>query len=199
MNTARYFSALLAASFAVALPTLALAQTSPAPAASSAPMMMPEGKHGTPHRILTSPPLKVTNCSPKQNNYVASGFTPAYYPGGPYWGWPSVYGPAFTYYQYPVQGNPTLAIDYTNATGIVMKQIEFGLIARGELVAEVRDVGTFSPGAEIKHEFGLNPNVFPLHTGLAQCVPLKITFDDGTKWINPHLPALRRQLYQHPH
>ncbi|MGZ6181959.1 MAG: hypothetical protein ACXWNV_07900 [Vulcanimicrobiaceae bacterium] len=29
------------------------------------------------------------------------------------------------------------------------------LIARGHLVAEVRDVGTFSPNVEIKHAFDL--------------------------------------------
>ena len=76
-----------------------------------------------------------------------------------YWGYPSVYGP--TYYQAPVEHDPTLGIDYTNVTNVVMKQIEFGLIVKGVLVAEVKDVGTFSPGAEIKHKFGLNPNVFP--------------------------------------
>ena len=142
-------------------------------------------------------PIKVNTCNPQRNHYVATGYAPAYYPVGmnPYWGWPSVYG--YRYYQYPVSStsNPTLGIDYVNSTEIVMKDIEFGLIANGRLVAEVRDVGTFSPGVEIKHEFGLNRNVFPLGTGLPQCVPLKITFADGSKWKNPHLPALRRAIY----
>jgi hypothetical protein len=143
-------------------------------------------------------PINVNTCNPQRNNSVATGYAgyaPAYYPGGigPYWGWPSVYG--YRYYQYPVAGNPTLGIDYVNATSTVMKDIEFGLIANGHLVAEVRDVGTFSPGIEIKHEFGLNRNVFPLRTGLPKCVPLKITFADGTKWKNPHLPALQRAIY----
>jgi hypothetical protein len=144
-------------------------------------------------------PVQVNTCNPQRNVSVATGFAPAYYPVGvgPYWGWPSVYG--YRYYQYPVRGNPTLSIDYVNRTGVVMKDIEFGLIAGGQLVAEVRDVGTFSPGIEIKHEFGLNRNVFPLRTGLPQCVPLKITFEDGTKWRNPHLPALRRAIYAQPH
>lgn len=138
-------------------------------------------------------PIHISTCNPKHNNYMATGYAPAYYPGGPYWGWRSVYG--YNYYQYPVSGNPTLSIDYKNATNVVMKDIEFGLIARGQLVAEVRDVGTFSPGAEIKHEFGLNRNVFPLGTSMAECVPLKITFVDGSKWKNPHLPALHRSIY----
>ena len=143
-------------------------------------------------------PIRVTSCNPSRNNYMAGGYTPAFYPGavGPYWGWPSVYG--YNYYQYPVQGHPTLSIDYSNATGVVMSDIEFGLVANGRLVAEVRDKGTFSPGAEIKHEFGLNPNVFPLQTSFSKCVPLKITFVDGTKWKNPNLPALQRSIYAHP-
>lgn len=149
--------------------------------------------------VGTRQPILVNKCNPQRNNYMATGFAPAYYPMGvgPYWGWQSVYGPR--YYQYPVAGNPTLGIDYVNQTNMVMKDIEFGLVANGQLVAEVRDVGTFSPGAEIKHEFGLSRNVFPLQTGLPRCLPLKITFADGTKWRNPHLPALQRSIYSHPH
>ncbi|HZV77846.1 MAG TPA: hypothetical protein VFF63_08830 [Candidatus Babeliales bacterium] len=150
------------------------------------------------YTVTTHHPIQVNNCNPQRNVYSAPAYTPAFYPGwaGPYWGWPSVYGP--TYYQYPVEGEPTLAIDYVNVTQAVMRQIEFGLVVRGNLVAEVKDVGTFSPGAEIKHKFGLNPNVFPIQTSFAQCVPLKITFEDGTKWKNPHLPALQRSIYGPP-
>ncbi len=145
-------------------------------------------------------PLKVTTCDPRQNaNTVAYGpaWTPAFYPGNP-WYWNDVYGARYWQPAY-VQNSPTLGIDYTNHTSKVMKQIEFGLIANGNLVAEVKDVGTFSPGVEIKHEFGLSPNVFPLQTGLPRCVPLRITFEDGTKWRNPNLPAHhRRQMYESP-
>jgi hypothetical protein len=146
--------------------------------------------------VTTPHPLHVTTCNPQRNVYMSGGYTPAYYPGGPYWGWPSVYG--YNYYQYPVNGNPTLSIDYSNATNVVMSKIEFGLVANGRLVAEVQDVGTFSPGAEIKHQFGLSRNVFPLQTSFAKCVPMRITFSDGTKWKNPHLPALQRSIYAHP-
>jgi len=154
-----------------------------------------------PH-VQIAHPVKVSTCNPQQGTtWVSAGYVPAYYPGyaGAYWGWPSVYGPGYSYYSTPVQNNPTLSIDYRNNTSVVMKDIEFGLIAHGQLVAEVRDVGTFSPGIEIKHEFGLNPNVFPLSTSMTQCIPLKITFADGTKWKNPHLPALRAQIYGQPH
>ncbi len=182
-----------AALFALIVPATAWAQ-------NSQPMMMPAH---APH-VAIAHPIKVSNCNPQRNVGTAvgyAGYAPAYFPAsaGRYWGWPSVYGYGYSYYQYPVQNNPTLGIDYHNATNVVMKDIEFGLVVRGELVAEVRDVGTFSPGAEIKHEFGLNPNVFPIQTSYAQCVPLKITFADGTKWKNPHLPALRRSIYGEPH
>jgi hypothetical protein len=185
MKSVVFLSRALAFTAAIAAPIAASAQT-------SAPMMMTA--KGNQLRTFANP-IKVNSCNPQRNVGVATGFAPAYYPVGPYF-WPDVYG--FNYYQYPVQGNPTLGIDYVNETPITMKEIEFGLIARGELVAEVRDVGTFSTGAEIKHEFGISPNVFPLSTGLAQCVPLKITFADGSKWKNPHLPTLRRQIYQKP-
>jgi hypothetical protein len=167
-------------------------------AASCAVLAVPVASLAMSH-VTTTHPIKVSACNPERNvSYNYAGYTPGFYPYGyrGYWGWPSVYGPM--YYQAPVQNNPTLGIDYTNVTNVVMKQIEFGLIVRGSLVAEVRDEGTFSPGAEIKHKFGLNPNVFPLQTSYAECVPLKITFEDGTRWKNPHLPALKRSIYGKP-
>jgi len=154
-------------------------------------------------QVTTPHPIQVNACNPERNvSYNYAGYTPAYWPAyGPYyrgyWGWPSVYGPA--YYQAPVENNPTLGIDYVNVTHAVAKQIEFGLIVKGSLVAEVKDVGTFSPGAEIKHKFGLSQNVFPLQTSYSKCVPLKITFEDGSHWKNPHLPAYRASMYGKPH
>jgi len=138
-------------------------------------------------------PIKVLACNPSRGNAFAPGYVPAYYPVGPYY-WADVYGQR--YYQVPLRSNPSLGIDYVNQTRIVIKEIEFGLVDKGSLVAEVRDVGTFSPGVEIRHEFGISPNVFPLGTGLARCVPLRIRFENGSTWENPHLPALRRSIYR---
>ncbi|MGA8534474.1 MAG: hypothetical protein WB615_10240 [Candidatus Tumulicola sp.] len=191
MKTVRLVSRVVALFLIAGIPAVTLAQNAPATAKVAAAMMSSQ-------HVAMPHPLKVTTCNPQRNTYMAGGYTPAYYPGGPYWGWPSVYG-GYSYYQYPVERDPTLSIDYSNATNVVMKDIEFGLIARNQLVAEVRDVGTFSPGAEIKHQFGLNPNVFPLGTSIVECVPLKITFVDGTKWRNPHLPALHKNIYGKPH
>jgi hypothetical protein len=143
--------------------------------------------------VQTAPhPVNVTACRPSRNVMVSRGFVRAYYPPNPYY-FPTVYG--YRYYEPPVRtSNPTLAIDYSNATTKPMKEVEFGLVANGNLVAEVKDVGTFSPGVEIKHLFGLSPNVFPLGTALARCVPLKIVYEDGTKWTNPRLPHLLHKL-----
>jgi hypothetical protein len=91
-----------------------------------------------------------------------------------------------------------LNVDFTNITNKVMTTVEWGLVANGRLVAEARDVGTFSPGAEIKHRYGLSPNVFPLQTGLPRCIALLVKFADGTTVHNPNLPQARRQMYAHP-
>ncbi|MBV8366109.1 MAG: hypothetical protein JO194_06380 [Candidatus Eremiobacteraeota bacterium] len=123
------------------------------------------------------------------------------YPGysygwrGGYWGDPW----GANYYQPPVTtAHPQLGIDYTNISPKVMSEIQFGLIANGILKAEVRDVGKFSPHAEIKHKFGIPASTFPIGTGLPQCVPLHIVFEDGTKWRNPNLPPKNQHIYMNP-
>jgi hypothetical protein len=187
MNTVRFTLGAAALCLATALPVTTTAQN------AQVAMSMAS-------QVTTPHPIQVHGCNPERNvSYGWSGYTPGFYgPGvyGGYWGWPSVYGP--TYYQAPVEHDPTLGIHYVNVTNQVMKQIEFGLIVRGELVAEVKDVGTFSPGADIKHKFGLSPNVFPLQTSYAKCVPLKIVFEDGSHWKNPHLPGYRASMYGRP-
>jgi hypothetical protein len=141
--------------------------------------------------------IKVNACNPSLNVSRTGGWV-GYSPG--YWGgryWYDVYGARF--YQPPVTTtNPQLGIDYVNISDKTMHSIEFGLVASGELKAEVRDVGTFSPGAEIKHRFALSPNVFPIGTALSRCVPLRIKFADGSKWRNPGLPHRNSAIYYHP-
>jgi hypothetical protein len=143
--------------------------------------------------------IQIKTCSPTRNvTAMPARFAPGYYPGffpGRGYFWDDPYG--FPYYQPPlvVNASAALQIDYVNVTPATMETIDFGLIANGRLVAEVRDVGTFSPNIEIKHSFGLNPNVFPLGTALPKCVPLRITYKDQATWVNPHLPHFERQLY----
>jgi hypothetical protein len=140
--------------------------------------------------------VRVNACNPSLNVSRTGGWV-GYAPG--FWGGPwydpwgvRYYAPAMT------STSPQLGIDYVNTSPRVMNTIEFGLVANGILKAEVRDVGTFSPGAEIKHAFPLSPNVFPIGTGLARCVPLRIKFADGTKWRNPRLPHKNTHIYLHP-
>ena len=52
-----------------------------------------------------------------------------------------------------------------NISPKVMKEVQFGLIANGILKAEAKDVGTFSPNAEIKHKYGIPASTFPIGTG----------------------------------
>ncbi|HET9030580.1 MAG TPA: hypothetical protein VFN49_10400 [Candidatus Aquilonibacter sp.] len=144
-------------------------------------------------------PLSVTRCDP-----VLSAAQPYYpytpwYPGAFYGAWYGPwYGPWYGAWTYPVPLPPTatLTVHYVNRTDKPMRTIDFGLMANGFLVARVRDVGTFSPGIEIKHELPLDTNVFPLQTGLPVCLPLEIGFVDGTTWSNPGLDVMRRQLYE---
>lgn len=141
--------------------------------------------------------VKVNRCAPEANIKQTStygAYSRGYYPASGRYYWIDPYGRR--YYQYPVRStttsNPELAIDFVNTGSKPIKVIDFGLVAKGYVVAEVRDVGTFDTGAEIKHRFGLNQNVFPLGTGMAQCLPLRATFADGTVWTSPHLPHLKR-------
>ena len=141
--------------------------------------------------------INIIRCDPQSaaavNGPVYSGFTPGFYPGRAYY-WNDAYG--YRYQQAAIAGaNGILYLDYTNVSPKVMKTIEFGLVANGRLVAEVRDVGTFSPHAEIKHQFGLSPNVFPLQTGLPRCLPMRIGYADGTHWVSPRLPAAQHKMY----
>jgi hypothetical protein len=179
--------------FTVAVAALIVTSTrAPGAAQPVAQTMMNSSAAPTASRLIA-----ISRCNPQSAAAAAGpiypGFTPGFYPGGAYY-WNDAYG-----YRYPqaalAGANGTLYLDYTNISPNVMKSIEFGLIANGHLVAEIRDVGTFSPHAEIKHTFGLSPNVFPLQTGLPRCLPLRIVYANGTHWVNPHLPAKQRKIY----
>lgn len=82
-----------------------------------------------------------------------------------------------------------LAITYTNDAPVAAKEIQFGLVSRGTLIAVTKDVGTFSNGVKIDHEFSLDPEVFPIGTALPYCAVLSITYADGTQWRNPNPPS----------
>lgn len=81
-----------------------------------------------------------------------------------------------------------LAIDYVNQAPKAASEIDFGLVARGTLIAVTKDVGTFTPGATIAHEFSVDPEIFPIGTALPYCAVLRVKYADGSEWRNPNPP-----------
>jgi len=81
-----------------------------------------------------------------------------------------------------------LGIDYHNDATTAATEVDFGLVARNSLVATAKDVGTFSPGTEIKHEFVISREVFPIGTAFPYCAVLRVKYSDGSEWHNPNPP-----------
>lgn len=81
-----------------------------------------------------------------------------------------------------------LAITYVNRNTQPAKEVDFGLVSRGSLIAVANDAGTFSPGASIAHEFAVSPEIFPIGTALPYCAVLRVKYADGTEWHNPNPP-----------
>lgn len=116
--------------------------------------------------------IRVTNCEPHRH---AVG-----YPGHP---WIDPYGNYHGARYFPGDDG-FLAITYVNERSVPATEVEFGLVARGWLIAVVRDAGKFSPGVAIDHEFSLDPEVFPIGTALPQCPVLRVKYADGSEWRN---------------
>jgi hypothetical protein len=130
--------------------------------------------------------VHVSGCTPRHTNPQGGPGFIDYAPGNPGNGYfPDSYGS--TYYQPPSNtSGPQLMISYTNISHKAMHSIQFGLLSDEILAGEVQDVGTFEPGVLVKHKLGLNLSA--MIPGSSRCVPLKITFADGTTWRNPRLP-----------
>ena len=79
-----------------------------------------------------------------------------------------------------------LAISYQNQAPVAATEIDFGLVARGSLIAVAKDVGTFSTGITIDHEFVVSREIFPIGTSLPFCEVLRVKYADGTTWSNMH-------------
>jgi hypothetical protein len=152
---------LLDRSFAAALAAFALAAL---PASA-------QGLQQTPGSRIT-----ITQCNPHRHR--VSGAHPWIDPYGVY------HGPEnFPY----TEG--FLAVTYTNDAPKAAKEIDFGLVARGSLIAVTKDVGTFTNGATIAHEFSVDPEIFPVGTAFPYCAVLRVQYADGSIWNNPNPPA----------
>lgn len=81
-----------------------------------------------------------------------------------------------------------LAITYVNNARVAAKEVDFGLVARNALIAVANDVGTFSPGTPIDHEFIVSPQIFPIGTAFPYCAVLRVKYTDGSEWHNPTPP-----------
>jgi len=92
------------------------------------------------------------------------------------------YPNAFPYY------DGFLAIDYKNDTKQAATEVDFGLVARGSLVATAKDTGKFSEGVKIQHEFVISREVFPIGTAFPYCAVLRVKYHDGSEWHNPNPP-----------
>jgi len=67
-------------------------------------------------------------------------------------------------------------------------QITFAIAYRNSashFLRTVTDVGTFSPGVEIKHHFDLYSDVTYAGEQVQSCVPTKVKWSDATLWIAP--------------
>lgn len=81
-----------------------------------------------------------------------------------------------------------LGITYRNEAKVEATEVDFGLVARGSLIAVTRDVGRFSPGVVIDHEFVVSREIFPIGTEFPECAVLQVKYADGTQWRNPTPP-----------
>jgi len=81
-----------------------------------------------------------------------------------------------------------LGVDYRNDAKMSATEIDFGLVVRDSLVATAKDIGTFSPGIEINHEFVISREVFPIGTAFPYCAVLRVKYSDGSEWRNPTPP-----------
>ncbi len=82
-----------------------------------------------------------------------------------------------------------LKIFFRNTGAAVVREVDFGLVARDELVDKVKDVGTFSSGVLIEHKFKVSRDIFPLRTAIPYCAVLRVKYEDGHIWANPTPPS----------
>jgi hypothetical protein len=120
--------------------------------------------------------IHVTQCEPHQHT-AGSAFHP----------WIDPYGYWHRTGDFPYRDG-FLAVTYMNNAPVPATEVDFGLVARGSLVAAATDKGTFSQGVPISHEFTIDPNVFPIGTSFPYCAVLRVRYANGREWDNPRPP-----------
>lgn len=81
-----------------------------------------------------------------------------------------------------------LSISYRNQAPITATEIDFGLVVRHSLIETATDVGVFSHGALIEHEFAVSREIFPVGAARPYCAVLRVKYADGSEWYNPRAP-----------
>ena len=170
-------------SFTIAVALLAVA----GPAGAQTVVTPVPGAAGTPGPAASTL-VHVTSCGTR---HAGAGAEAQYVAPGPVAGQASnssfenVYGDDY-YQPLPGTSSPLMIVGFTNISGKPMTMIEFGLLSNEILAGEARDTGTFTPGAGIKAKLGIS--LTAILPGPTKCVPLRITFADGSTWRNPRLP-----------
>lgn len=90
-----------------------------------------------------------------------------------------------------VNGRPYLAIAYTNRTRNTVTTVKFGLTVGDNLVGEALDKDSASPGADVKRALTLDAHLPQIPTNV-ECIPLEVTYGDGTYWTNPRAKKLKK-------
>jgi hypothetical protein len=120
--------------------------------------------------------ILVLGCAP--HRHTAAAYHPWIDPYG-YWHYGAAYFPYWDAF---------LGVSYKNEAAAVATEVDFGLVARGSLIAVAKDVGKFSSGVTINHEFVISREVFPIGTQFPYCAVLRVRYADGTVWQNPSPP-----------
>ena len=97
--------------------------------------------------------------------------------------WVDPYGVHHTANNFPLWDG-FLTIAYRNESRSTATEIDFGLVVRGKLVETATDVGTFSPGVLIDHEFAISHEIFPLGPASSQCPVIRVKYANGAVWYN---------------
>ena len=68
-----------------------------------------------------------------------------------------------------LQLTPGSHISYRNTANVAATEVDFGLVARGNLISIARDT-------------------FPIGTAFPYCAVMRVKYADGSVWENPHPP-----------
>jgi hypothetical protein len=83
---------------------------------------------------------------------------------------------------------PPLKIGYSNTAAQTATEIDFAVVTTAGIIRTVKDTGTFASGKAIAHVFDLPDTISPLGLSSARCIVTKVTYQDGTTWVNPSPP-----------